>query len=205
MADSAITAIERHITTKRAELEKIQADLAALERTLAILRSTDVPQQATPTSHAEGLTALDATGTPQHKSDVAPPTPRQTPRRGVREEALQAVIIRTLEMAGHDMAPIEIDRAIRATGRTMHTNAVTSHLSRLWKEGLVRRTRPGRYAAIAPEKQHESVAGNGQLDWEGQEQRPKEDMSLSVSSDITHEESNPEEQNASPGITGEAF
>jgi hypothetical protein len=110
-----------------------------------------------------------------------------------------------LEHAGQAMTPIEIDRAIRATGRTMHQNAVTSHLSRLLKDGRIKKTGPSLYAAIEPENQHDSVAGNGQLDREGQEQYKRGDIGLSGSSYVPYEESNSEEQSASPDISGEAL
>jgi hypothetical protein len=200
MAESAITEIERLITEKDAERQRIEDDLAALRRILAILRGTSITMQDV---HVEGPAALDAAGGQQGSADVAPSPGVEVPRRGPKQESLPNIVVQVLEKTERDMAPIDIDQAIRATGRTMHPNAVTSALSKLWKQGRIRKTGASRYAAIRSGNRHEEIEGNGQLDWDRQVRPHEEEMISSGPTDITHEKRNTEAQDTSLGHPNE--
>jgi hypothetical protein len=200
-----LTTLERLAVEKRAQLEQIKADLAALERTLAMSRSPAITPTTTHDPHA-GRPAGPGFAVDENEGrDVVPSKAIETSRRGAREEALPAVIERVLENAEHDMTPIEIHRVITATGRTIHPNAVTSHLSRLVRRGRIKKTGPSLYTAIKSETRHETVEGNGRLDWNRQAPSGEEEMISSIPSDTIDEKRDLGEENASPGRPGEAF
>jgi hypothetical protein len=105
-----IETIETQIAIKRRELQKIHADVAALERTLAILTGEDRPELVTPIT------------------TVAPPVVAP-------QEALPDLAYRILKEVERPLTGDQLWASVRATGREVNKATLLGGIYRQIKRG----------------------------------------------------------------------
>ena len=148
-------AIDQALTQLRTEIERIRQYLVQLQETekeLATLRDTRqviAQQWSVPVLPTEPASNGIFPNGSHVSSVISSPSRRSRRKRGV-EQPLAMDILQLLKSIGRPMPPIEIDRELRNRGRDMHTNAVTSVLSRLLKNGQVVKDEAANYS-LAPQ------------------------------------------------------
>jgi hypothetical protein len=120
MATPTLSALTALLDRQRQALARLQEDIAAIERTIAVLK-----------------------GRP-----AAPAAPRAPVTSGSRPP-LRAVVLDILKASPTPLSPAALRAQLAARGQRCHRSSLTARLASLRQQGLIRRTAPGLYQAVS--------------------------------------------------------